>query len=82
MNPNKLDNVTVFPLHFPWTLGVGSTGYLAKDIRFGGRFGVYGDLGHSLPHREQPRVCTRGDRQGAFVKSRDSKTQVMAFILI
>ena len=29
----------MFPPHFPWTLGVELTGYLAKEVGFGDRFG-------------------------------------------
>ena len=49
-------------LHFPWTLGVGRTGYLARKLGLGVDLGVYGDLGLGLPHRARPLVCTRGGR--------------------
>ena len=60
--PNKPDNDTVSSLHFPWTLGVGRTGYLARKLGLGVDLGVYGDLGQGLLQRERPRVCTQGGR--------------------
>ena len=61
--------ITVFPPHFPWTLGVGLTGYWLRGDRFGSRLGVYEDLGlicHNVNGLEfaPEEVVTR--RQGAF----------------
>ena len=50
------------------------TRYLAKGVGFGGRLGVYEDLGQGLPHRERPRVRTRGGRhqlEGYLRKSQE-----------
>ena len=63
----------MFPLHFPWALGVELTGYLAKGVGLGGRLGVYEDLGlnyHIVNGLEFVHEEVVISRQGAFGKAK------------